>query len=110
MQRLKSIHQYGVGYYTTHTEEYNRFDHSVGVFVVLKKKGAKLDEQIAGLLHDVSHTVFSHVGDWVFGKEYQEDDYQSTIHRLYLAVSGVETIWLSMAIQLIKFCQKEANF
>ena len=25
VQRLKSIHQYGVAYYTTHHEEYNRF-------------------------------------------------------------------------------------
>src|SRR5579872_6615413 len=80
-QRLKSIHQYGVAYYTTHREEYNRFDHSLGVFAILRAKGAPLDEQIAGLLHDISHTAFSHVGDWVFGKEYQEDDYQSIIYR-----------------------------
>jgi hypothetical protein len=92
LQRLKSIHQYGIAYYTTHREEYNRFDHSLGVFAILKAKGASLEEQIAGLLHDVSHTAFSHVGDWVFGKEYQEDDYQSVIHRHYLAVSGVEDI------------------
>ncbi len=91
-QRLKSIHQYGVSYYTTHREEYNRFDHSIGVFTVLRMKGASLEEQIAGLLHDVSHTVFSHVGDWVFGKEYQEADYQSIIHRLHLATSGLEQI------------------
>lgn len=92
VQRLKFIHQYGVAYYTTHPEEYNRFDHSIGVFAILKMKGACLEEQIAGLLHDVSHTVFSHVGDWVFGKEYQEVDYQSTIHKIHLAVSGVEQI------------------
>lgn len=92
MQRLKSIHQYGVAYYTTHREEYNRFDHSMGVFALLKAKGASLEEQISGLLHDISHTTFSHVGDWVFGKEYQEEDYQSSIHRLYLAISGTEAI------------------
>jgi hypothetical protein len=91
-QRLKEIHQYGVAYYTTHREEYNRFDHSVGVFAILRAKGASLEEQIAGLLHDVSHTAFSHVGDWVFNKEYQEDDYQSTIHRLHMASSGLEEI------------------
>ena len=92
MQRLKSIHQYGISYYTTHREEYNRFDHSLGVFAILRLKGASLEEQIAGLLHDVSHTTFSHLGDWIFGKEYQENDYQTTIHRLHLAVSGVEKI------------------
>lgn len=92
LQRLKSIHQYGVSYYTTHREEYNRYDHSVGVFALLRMKGAPLDEQISGLLHDVSHTVFSHVGDWVFGKEYENHDYQTTIFNFYVAMSGLEEI------------------
>jgi uncharacterized protein len=92
VQRLKQVHQYGVAYYTTHCEEYNRLDHSLGVFAILRKNGASLKEQISGLLHDVSHTVFSHVGDWVFGKEYQEEDYQSMIYKIYLSHSGIEDI------------------
>lgn len=91
-QRLKEIHQYGVAYYTTHREEYNRYDHSLGVFAILRKNGASLEEQISGILHDVSHTVFSHVGDWVFGKEYQEEDYQTMIYKMYLSYSGIEDI------------------
>lgn len=83
-QRLKHVHQYGVGYYTTHPEEFNRFDHSVGVFAILRKNGASVKEQIAGLLHDVSHTVFSHVGDWVFGKEHEENDYQNSTHQAFI--------------------------
>lgn len=92
MQRLKRIHQYGVGYYTTHTEDYNRFDHSLGVFAILRKAGRPLDEQIAGLLHDVSHTVFSHVGDWIFKVDDKESDYQNSIHAEFLENSGIETI------------------
>ena len=92
MQRLKHIHQYGVAYYTTHTEPYNRYDHSLGVFVVLRIKGASLEEQIAGLLHDVSHTVFSHVGDWIFGRENQDKDYQTLIYNSYLQQAGIEAI------------------
>src|SRR5579871_6569809 len=91
-QRLKEIHQYGVAYYTTHHEEYNRFDHSLGVFAILRKNGASLEEQISGILHDVSHTVFSHVGDWVFGKEYQEEDYQTMIYKMYVSYSGIEDV------------------
>lgn len=84
-QRLKKIHQYGISYYDgSHTEEYTRFDHSVGVFAILRIKGCSLQEQVAGLLHDVSHTVFSHVGDWVFSKENQEKDYQNSIHEAFL--------------------------
>ena len=83
-QRLKSIHQYGIGYYTNFNEEYNRYDHSIGVFVILRLKGSSLTEQIAGLLHDVSHTTFSHVGDWVYGKENHIKDYQNDIHESFL--------------------------
>lgn len=91
-QRLKGIHQYGVAYYTTHTEEYNRYDHSIGVFAILRKNKASLEEQIAGLLHDVSHTAFSHVGDWIFGYENQVKDYQNTVHALFLEESGLADI------------------
>jgi HD superfamily phosphohydrolase len=86
MQRLKQVHQYGVAYYTkTHPEEYNRFDHSLGVFAILRIKGASLVEQIAGLLHDISHSAFSHVGDWVYAKENQENDYHSSVHEGFVA-------------------------
>jgi uncharacterized protein len=91
-QRLKAVRQYGVGYYIGYPEEYTRYDHSLGVFVLLRAKGLPLEEQIAGLLHDVSHTAFSHVGDWVFGSENQEKGYQDKIHRLFLAKSGLEEI------------------
>lgn len=73
-QSLKNIHQYGISYYTTHQEEYSRYDHSIGVFAILRKNNFSLTEQTTGLLHDVSH-----VGDWVFNKENQENDYQNEI-------------------------------
>jgi hypothetical protein len=92
MQRLKRIHQYGVSFYTTHRENYTRYEHSLGVFSVLRLKGASLEEQIAGLLHDVSHTAFSHVGDWVFGREFQDQDYQTSTHKRYLINSGLAEI------------------
>jgi HD superfamily phosphohydrolase len=91
-QRLKNIHQYGIAYYTTHREEYNRYDHSIGVFAILKLNNSSIEEQIAGLLHDVSHTAFSHVGDWVFGKENQDRDYQNDIHLIFLKESGLADI------------------
>lgn len=92
MQRLKEIHQYGIAYYTSHSEEYNRFDHSIGVFALLRMKGAPLDEQIAGLLHDVSHTVFSHVGDYLFQQENHQNSYQDDIHSWFLKQVGIDKI------------------
>ncbi len=91
-QRLRHVRQYGVSYYTTHREEYTRYAHSLGVFAVLRSQGASLKEQIAGLLHDVSHTVFSHVGDWLFEVENQSDDYQSRVHKSFLEHYGLGEI------------------
>ncbi len=92
MQRLKGVHQYGISYYTTHREEYNRFDHSVGVFAILRLKGASLHEQIAGLLHDVSHTVFSHAGDYVYNPTTPQESYQDDIHSWFLQKYGIGEI------------------
>ena len=91
-QRLKHIHQYGVAYYTTHREEFTRYQHSLGVFALLRTNGCSLEEQMAGLLHDVSHTVFSHVGDWIFNRQNHDVDYQNLTHGDYLEKSGLGDI------------------
>lgn len=110
-QRLKSIHQYGVAFYATiYREKYTRYDHSLGVFAILRLKGASLEEQIAGLLHDVSHTVFSHVGDWVFNKEHQENDYQTTIHLTFLEQNGLAAILQKHGFTSERLLPKEELF
>ena len=73
MQRLKELNQYGMPNEYYHKENFSRFDHSIGVFLLLRKLGAGLDEQVSGLLHDVSHTAFSHVVDWAIGNKTNED-------------------------------------
>lgn len=92
MQRLKGVYQYGVLKYLTHTESYTRWDHSVGVFALLRLNGASLEEQVAGLLHDVSHTAFSHFGDYFFHAESLQDSYQDSIHSWFLQTFGIEEI------------------
>ncbi|MDI6821238.1 MAG: HD domain-containing protein [Patescibacteria group bacterium] len=65
LQRLKDIDQ--AGYFEPHFPgtAYSRFKHSIGVYLLLKMYGAPLEEQIAGLIHDVSHSAFSHCIDYV---------------------------------------------
>lgn len=110
MQRLKGVHQYGVSYYTTHREEYNRFDHSIGVFTILRLKGAPLNEQLAGLLHDVSHTVFSHVGDYTFNPNNPTESYQDDVHSWFLLKYGVGDILKKHGIAIQDVLHKNGKF
>lgn len=62
--RLTGICQYGVTALLGFTPRVTRFEHSIGAFLLVRKVGASLEEQVAALLHDISHTVLSHVVDW----------------------------------------------
>lgn len=73
IQRLKGIGQLGVPDKYYHLTGYSRYEHSVGVMLLLKRLGAGEEEQIAGLLHDASHTAFSHVFDTLIGTEAKEN-------------------------------------
>lgn len=66
MQRLKGVLQHGITGLIGITPPVTRFEHSVGVMLLVRRLGAPLEEQVAALLHDVSHTAFSHVIDYVF--------------------------------------------
>ena len=66
MQRLKGVLQHGITGLIGITKPISRFEHSVGAMLLVRRLGASLEEQIAALLHDVSHTAFSHVIDYVF--------------------------------------------
>jgi len=92
LQRLKKISQFGppTEYYHIKTLT-TRFTHSVGVMVLLKKLGATEEEQIAGLLHDISHTAFSHIVDWVLGSG-ETEEFQNEQHEEFLIKSKVSEI------------------
>jgi HD superfamily phosphohydrolase len=66
MERARGVLQHGVSALVGVTVPTSRFEHSVGVMLLVRRLGARLEEQIAALLHDVSHTAFSHVIDYVF--------------------------------------------
>src|SRR3974377_2195743 len=98
MQRLRGVLQHGITALIGITQPVTRFDHSMGVMLLVRQLHARhpernvmeskdernameskdernameskharssLEEQIAALLHDVSHTAFSHVIDYV---------------------------------------------
>ncbi|MBU1290145.1 HD domain-containing protein [Patescibacteria group bacterium] len=73
--------------------QHNRFDHSVGVFILLKKFNASLEEQVSGLLHDLSHSAFSHCIDYVFDEGSEtEQSYQDDIFADFVRTTKIPSI------------------
>lgn len=91
LQRLKGIAQYGIPDKWYHLNGFSRYDHSIGVMILLDRLDAGLRERIAGLIHDISHTAFSHVIDWVFGNE-QSEDFQDKIFSKFLDSQEIRNI------------------
>jgi len=83
LQRLKKVNQYGASFYRFSHLTTSRFEHCVGVYYLLKKFGASCEEQAAGLLHDVPHTVFSHVIDFVFSGN-ENSSFHEQFHEYFL--------------------------
>ncbi|MDD2516048.1 MAG: HD domain-containing protein, partial [Candidatus Gracilibacteria bacterium] len=70
LKRLHGITQY-CGLPFSKLFQYNlvisRLDHSVGVALIVRNFTKDIKQTLAGLFHDISHTVFSHVGDFYKG-------------------------------------------
>jgi uncharacterized protein len=71
-QRLRGIRQAGPSALAFPFKTVTRFEHSLGAYLLLGRLGADPRERVAGLLHDVSHTAFSHAVDFVFSSEEQD--------------------------------------
>ena len=93
LQRLKDIDQ--AGYFEPHFPgtAHSRFEHSIGVYLLLKMYGAPIEEQIAGLIHDVSHSTFSHCIDYVLdaGSE-KEHNHQDNVFDEFVRKSEIPEI------------------
>ncbi len=88
LTRLKGILQHGITGLIGLTDKTTRFDHSVGAMLLVKQLGGSVEEQIAALLHDVSHTAFSHVIDYVVdGHDHQS--YHDDIKESYVAKTDI---------------------
>lgn len=91
MQRLKGVNQYGTWVYINPKYNTTRFEHCIGVYLLLKKLNASREEQIAGLLHDVPHTAFSHVTDYVFN-DHISQEYHQKFHEKIIKESKIPKI------------------
>lgn len=100
MQRLKKINQAGSSQYVIPGRNVSRFEHSLGVFLLLKKLNASVEERIAGLIHDISHTAFSHVIDFVFSSK--EQDFHEKFYKKIVLNSNIPSILSEYGIEIDK--------
>jgi len=80
-QRLRRIRQLGTTMFTFHGAEHSRFNHSLGVYEIMRRIVTKLEvlteeERLlclcSALLHDVGHGPFSHTFEKVFKTDHEE--------------------------------------
>ncbi len=113
-QRLEKVAQYGIDPRVlpnrSHSQKYNRATHSLGVYGLLQRYKAPFPEQVAGLLHDVSHTAFSHVGDKVFGHIDGKHSYQDLHHLKFLRTTDIPKILERYGLTLEKIDHKNPEF
>lgn len=84
-QRLRRIRQLGTTYFTFHGAEHSRFNHSLGVYEIIRRiiddvfdgrpewdPEDRLLTLCAALLHDLGHGPFSHSFEKVFHLDHEE--------------------------------------
>ncbi|WP_420627795.1 HD domain-containing protein [Candidatus Leptofilum sp.] len=102
VQRLKGVLQHGITGLIGLTEPISRFDHSLGAMLLVRRLGSSVPEQIGALLHDVSHTAFSHVIDYVLD-DHDGQSFHDEMKETYMATTDLPDI-------LSQFGYNWANF
>jgi uncharacterized protein len=91
VRRLRGVLQHGITALLGITLPITRFEHSVGAMILVQRNGGSVLEQAAALLHDVSHTAFSHVADFIFGGP-DRVSYHEEKRREWIAQSDIPPI------------------
>ena len=93
LERLRGISQAGFPEPYFPGSDHTRFEHSVGVCHLLRRFGAPRAEQVAGLLHDVSHAAFSHCVDYALdGWDGGEQGFQDAQQARFITAPPLATI------------------
>lgn len=106
-QRLKKISQDGAAHFIQPVRNVTRFEHSIGVWYLSHKYKRTLEEQIASLLHDLSHTAFSHVVDFVVQNE--KNDFHDKFTKEVILDSEIPSILKKNGVSVEKVLEKQ-NF
>jgi HD superfamily phosphohydrolase len=102
LQRLHGIDQSGPLHFFGNNPlpAYSRLVHSIGVAKIVQMQNGSPEEQLTALLHDASHTVGSHAGDYLFGKIDGRKAYQDEVHMSILEKSDIKEILNAHEIEI----------
>lgn len=105
-QRLRRIRQLGTTYLVFHGAEHSRFNHSLGVYEIVRRiiddvfkgrpewdEGERLLVLCAALLHDLGHGPFSHAFENVF-----ETDHEQFTREILLGDTEVNEVLRRVAV------------
>jgi hypothetical protein len=106
MRRLRGVLQHGITGLLGITKPTTRYEHSVGVMLLVQRFGATLPEQIAALLHDVSHTAFSHVIDYVFNG-HDRQSYHEEMKAQYIRDTDIPVVLSAYGYDWQDFLEEE---
>lgn len=92
--RLGRIKQAGPSALAHPFKTVTRREHSLGVYLLLGRLEADRRERVAGLLHDISHTAFSHAIDFLYTSE--EQDHHEALKPRLLHNADIEAPLVAM--------------
>lgn len=95
-QRLKNIYISAYGYLYNLPRNSTRYDHSIGVYLLLNHFKVSKKEQIAGLIHDISHTALSHVSTYAMQGKYTGTEFHELQQEKFIKKSGLEKLLNSL--------------
>lgn len=90
IQRLKEVHQNGADFLVNPDMDTSRFEHSLGVAILCKKFGCSEEEIVAALVHDISHTAFSHLADQMYDR--MDQTFHEDHHERFIKDYGLDTL------------------
>lgn len=109
-KRLGGIDQAGYFEPFFPNSKHSRLEHSIGCYLLLKKYKATIEEQIAGLLHDVSHSAFSHCADYALSEGSEtEQCYQDNVFEKYVLNSNLPNVLTKHGFD-VEYIINDANF
>lgn len=105
-QRLKDISNDGANSFLFDIGKPTRYEHSLGVLYVTMQFSKKQEDHAMAVLHDIAHTAFSHVVDFVFGKGDTQDIHEE-VKMEVLEDSEIKTILKKYDYETKEFYEKE---